>query len=123
MEIVELSLTWNPNCVLSNLVGNSNFTITDAKLYVPIITLSAENNAKLSKLLSEEFKRSVYWNKYTIIPSKTYDENDPMRELLDSSYQGVKKLLVLAYRDRGGANRVTADSRRKYFLSRVIIEN
>ena len=36
------------------------FKITDAKLYVPIITLSAEDNAKLSKLLSEGFKRSVY---------------------------------------------------------------
>ena len=43
---VELSLSWNPNCFLSNLVGNSTFTITDAKLYVPIMILSAENNAK-----------------------------------------------------------------------------
>ena len=33
---VELSLTWNPNCVLSNLVRNSTFTITDAKLYMPV---------------------------------------------------------------------------------------
>ena len=37
---VELSLTWNPNCVLSNLVENSTFTITDAKLYVPVVILS-----------------------------------------------------------------------------------
>ena len=53
---VELSLTWDPNCVLSNLVGNSTFTITDAKLYVPVVTLSTEDNAKLSKLLTEGFK-------------------------------------------------------------------
>ena len=76
---VELSLTWNPNCVLSNLVGNSTFTITDAKLYVPVVTLSTEDNAKLSKLLTEGFKRPVYWNKYKIIPNKTYDENDNIR--------------------------------------------
>ena len=50
---VELSLTWNPNCVLSNLVGDSTFTRTDAKRYVPIVTLSAQENAKSSKLLSE----------------------------------------------------------------------
>ena len=49
---VELSLTWDPNYVLSNLVGNSTFTITDAKLYVPVVTLSTEGNAKLSKLLT-----------------------------------------------------------------------
>ena len=60
---VELSLTWNPNCGLSSLVGASTFTITDAKLYVPIFTLSIEDNAKFSKLLSDGFKRHVYWNK------------------------------------------------------------
>ena len=120
---VELSLSWNPNCVLSNLVGPSTFTITDAKLYVPIVTLSIDDNVKLSKLLSERFKRPVYWNKYKIIPNKTYNENDYIRELLDASYQGVKRLLVLAYGDRGGANRVTADSHRRYFLPIVKIEN
>ena len=86
----------NPNYVLSNLVGNSTLTITDARLYISIVTLSAENNAKVSKLLSEGFKRSVYWNKYKIIPNKTYHENDHIRELLDSNYQGVKRLFVLA---------------------------
>ena len=67
---VELSLNWNPNCVLSNLNGASTFTITDAKLYVPIVTLSTENNAKLSKLLSEGFKIPVYWNAYKVIAEK-----------------------------------------------------
>ena len=100
---VELSLSWDPNFVMSSLVGNLTFTITDPKLYVPVVTLSIEENAKLSKLLSEGFKRSVYWNKYKIIPNKTYDENDYIRELLDASYQGVKRLFVLAYRDHGGA--------------------
>ena len=82
--------------MLSNLVGSSTFTITDTKLYVLIMTLSAEENAELSKLLSEGFKRPVYSNEYKIIPNKTYDKNDYIRELLDSSYQGVKRLFVLA---------------------------
>ena len=59
---VKLSLSWDPNCVLPNLVGTSTFTIADAKLYVRIVTLSTEDNAKLSKLSSEGFKRPVYWN-------------------------------------------------------------
>ena len=42
--------------------------------------------------------------------------------MLDSSYQGVKRLFVLAY-DNTDANRVTADSHRKYFLPRIKIEN
>ena len=43
--------------------------------------------------------------------------------MLDASYQGVKRLFVLAYRDRGGANRVKADSQKRYFLPRVKIKN
>ena len=46
---------------------SATFKITDAKLYVPIVTLSIEDNAKLSKLLGEGFKRSIYWNKYKVI--------------------------------------------------------
>ena len=59
----------NFKCVLTTAdnANKATFKITDAKLYVPIITLSAEDNAKLSKLLGEEFKRSIYWNKYEVI--------------------------------------------------------
>ena len=61
---VELSLEWSAKWVL--IIGNGTaaaFAITDAKLYVPVITLKTEDNAKLLKLLNEGFKRSVYWNK------------------------------------------------------------
>ena len=92
---VELSLKWDKNCILSSEDGNSVFAITDTKLYVPIVTLSAEDNVKLSKLLGEGFKRSIYWNKYKVIPNKTYNANECIRELLDSSYQGVKGYLFL----------------------------
>ena len=120
---VELSLSCDPNFVLSSLVGDSTFTITNAKLHVPVVTVSIEDNAKLSKLLSEGFKRSVYWNKYKIIPNKTYDETDYIRELLDVSYQGFKRLFVLAYDNTTGNNQVSVDSFKKYFLPRVKIEN
>ena len=49
-----------------------------------------EDNSKLSKLLSEGFKRSVYWNEYKVTPNKIIEiaaNNDTkyIRELLDSS--------------------------------------
>ena len=59
---VKLSLKWDKNCILSSEDGNSAFTITDTKLYVPIVTLKTEDNTKLSKLLSKGFKRPIYWN-------------------------------------------------------------
>ena len=98
---VELSLTWNPNSVQCNLVGDWTFTIPDAKFCVRVVTLSTEDNTKLSKLLSKRFNRPVHWNKYNVIPNKTYDRNADIRELLDASYQGVKRLFVLTYRDAG----------------------
>ena len=54
---------------------------------------------------------------------RKHNENDYIRELLDASYQGVKRLFVLAYRDCSGANRVPPDSHRWYFLPRVKNKN
>ena len=76
------------------------FKITDAKIYVLIVTLSEKDNVKLSKILSEGFKRSVYWNEYKVIDNKieeiaTNNEEKYIRELLDSSWQGVKRLFLL----------------------------
>ena len=66
---VELSLKWCEACLLT-AATTATFTITDAKLYVTIVTLSMEDNSKLTKLLSEEFKRSTYWNEYKVTPNK-----------------------------------------------------
>ena len=101
--------------MLSNLNGASTFTITDAKLYVPIVTLSTEDNAKLSKLLSKGFKILVYWNAYKVIAEKSFDANASKKESIDSSCQGINRVLVLAY--EGSGNRVIVDSHRRYFLS------
>ena len=57
---VELSLKWYENCILPSAGTAATFTITDTKLYVPVVTLKTEDNAKLSKLLNEGFKRSIY---------------------------------------------------------------
>ena len=72
---VELSLTWNQECALSTVANNSTFAINDTKLYIPVVTLKTEDNAKLSKLLSEGFKRPIYWNEYKVIPNKNYNAN------------------------------------------------
>ena len=56
---VELSLKWYERCLLT-AATTATFNITDAKLYVPIVTLSIEDNFKLTKLLKEGFKRPIY---------------------------------------------------------------
>ena len=104
------------------------FEITDAKLYVPIVTLSEEDNGKFSKLFGEGFKRPVYWNKYKVIDNNVAEiavENGEkyIRELLDSSYQGVKRLFVLAYNNTAGNDQVSFDSYTKHFFPRIKIKN
>ena len=64
----------------------------------------------------------VYWNKYKVISNKIYNANDYIRELLDASYQGVKRLFVLAY-GNADDDLVTADSHRRHFLPRIKLEN
>ena len=93
------------------------FAITDTKLYAPVVTLKIEDNTKLSKLLSEEFERSVYWNKYKVISNGIYNANVHIRELLDSSYQEVKRLFV--FPDMTGDNFTTEVSYNKCFLTKI----
>ena len=97
----------------------ATFTITDAKLYVPIVTLKTEDNKKLSKLLNEGFKRSIHWNKYKVI-FKDYN-NEYIRERIDASFQGVNKLFVLPY--ASGDNATNENSYRRYFPPRIKITN
>ena len=106
--------------IIGNRTG-ATLAITDTKLYVPVVTLKTEGNAKLLKLLSEVFKRSVYWNKNKIT-LKDYAANKNIRERLDISFQGVSRLFVLTY-ERGDANYVNEKAFNKYFFPKITIEN
>ena len=92
-------------------------TITDAELYVPIVTLLTEDSAKRSKLLSEGFKKPVSWNAYKVIAEKSYVVDAFIRELIDSIWQGINRLIFLDY--ESNANRVIVNSHRRYFLQKV----
>ena len=61
---VNLILTWSKNFVISSATGETKFSITETKLYVPVITLSTQDNAKLLQQLKSGFKRTISWNKY-----------------------------------------------------------
>ena len=117
---VELSLKWYENCILSSAGTAATFAITDTKLYVPVVTLKIEDNAKLLKLLSEGFKRLVYWNIYHAILTD-FAENSYIRERLNASFQEVSTLFVLPYvHDNDITNE---NSYRNYFLPRLEKKN
>ena len=111
--IVDFSMRWYKNCILSSVGTAATFAITDTKFYVPVVNLKTEDNAKLSNLFSKGFKRSVHWNEYRLA-IKDYDTSTNIREKLDASFQGFNELFVLAY--AYGNNVTNENSYRTYFL-------
>ena len=93
---VNLILTWSPTCVISSANGETKFKITETKLYVPVVTLSTQDNAKLLQQLKSSFKRIINWNKYESSP-KSYAKNRYLNQSINRSFQGVNRLFVIYF--------------------------
>ena len=93
---IDLELNWIEDYISSSAGDSAKFKIADAKLHVPIVTLSTKDKVNLTKLLSDEFKRSVYWKSYRTILAKVINQRTNLSELLSALFQDVKRLFVLA---------------------------
>ena len=117
---VNLILTWSSNCVLiATSIPNQNatFAITDTKLYVPVVTLSTQENTKFFQQLKSGFKRVINWNKYLSKP-ELLAQNPNLNHLVEPSFQGVNRLFVLAFENDD--DRTTDD---QYYLPTVEIKD
>ena len=98
---VNLILTWFADCVIiyTNVANRiPTFAITEANLYVPVVTLSTQDNANLLTQLKSGFKRAISWNKYLLKP-ELLAQNPNLNHLVGPSFQAVNKLFVLAFED------------------------
>ena len=91
---ITVDLNWSENCVIAatNVTAQvTKISITDAKRYVPVVTLSAQDNAKLLEQLKSGFKRTINWNIYQqkVSTERPYQYLD---FLIDPSFQGVNRL-------------------------------
>ena len=112
--------TWPANFALSNAAANqgTTFAITDTRLYVPVLTLTTDDNGKLFQQLKSGFKRTINWNKYQ---TKTKTQSYPRRYLdylIDPSFQAVNKLFVLMF--DVNANRL---GHSRYYLPTAKVED
>ena len=117
---VNLILTWSSTCVLvaSNIEAqNATFAITDTKLYVPVVTLSTQENTKFLQQLKSGFKRVINWNKYLSKP-ESLAQNPNLNHLVEPSFQGVNMLFVLAFENDD--DRTSSD---EYYLPTVEIKD
>ena len=118
---IKLNLTWKKECVLSTDAGDAVFIINDTKMYVPVVTLSKEDNKDFIEQQNKGFQRSIYWNEYK---TKELNENADANVFkyinLDPSFQGVNRLFVMAYNRANG--QPTRNGQRKYYLPRIDLE-
>ena len=92
-------MTWPANCVIIYTNVNNQvptFKITETNVYVPIVTLSTQDNAKLLPQLKSGFKRTISWNKCLAKP-ELLAQNPNVNHLIEPSFQGVNRLFVLAF--------------------------
>ena len=112
---VSLALSWSENCVITSLdkrlvtaaqgdnpavydgsPTNATCKITDCRLYVPVVSLSAEDDNKLLEQLKTGFKRTIKWNKYRSETSNQ-TKNNNLNYLIDPTFTNVNILFVLSF--------------------------
>ena len=134
---VELILTWFKNCVLISKATkeadydanpvvrkidnpeNAIFQIRDTKLYVPVVTLSKENDTKLLEQLKTGFKRTIKWNKYR--PQMTIQpQNNNLNYLIDPTFTNINTFVLSFTTTNAGDDR---DSFSDYYVPDVEIKD
>ena len=114
---INFELTWSKDCVITNSTGEGKFKITETKLYVPILTLLTQDNAKLLRQLKSGFKRTINWSKYES-SVKTFAENRYLNYLINSYFEGENRLFVLSFENENGGT-----SHSTYYLPKVQIKD
>ena len=126
---VSLKLKWNKNCIITSIQREINLdggnteastgatlAIKDCKLYIPVVTLSKDDEIKLLTNLKSGFTREIIWNKYR--SQMTTETINNLNILIDPTFTNVNRLFVLAYQ--------TADDRQsfyQFYLPRVMIKD
>ena len=117
---INLILTWSNRCfIIDNPIASQEptFTIIDTKLYVPVVALSVQDNAKLLEQLKSGFKRTITCNKYE--PRVTLEQQNRYLDfLINPSIQRVNRLFVLPLQNNGGRTSYT-----RYYLPLVEVKS
>ena len=129
---ITLALSWYKECVLVgrafrgpsaaapnriNFPTSTKFEITDCKLYVPVVTLSRENDNKLLEQLKSGFRRSIKWHKY-MSQMSNQNKNNNLNYLIDTTSSNVNRLFVLSF-----GNEDDRTSYYKYYVPSVEIKD
>ena len=141
---VSLTLTWSKNCILTDVITRTpvsaqgdnperpvinasigaTFKIKDAKMYLPVVTLSAENDNKLLVQLKSGFKITIKWKKYRSEMSNQARNNN-LNYLIDPAFTNVNRLFVLSFKNEYGnynENENIRTSFSKYYVPKIEVK-
>ena len=104
--------------------SGATFKITDTKLYVPVVTLSKENDIKLLEQLKTGFKRTIKWNKYRS-QMTTQNNSNNLNNLIDPTFTNVNRLFVLSFEriEENNVKKNYRDSFLHYYVPKVQIKD
>ena len=127
---VSLELKWIKNCVITSLeqrdIGGGNrdndptgamLSMTDCKLYVPVVTLSKDDEIKLLTNLKSGFKREIIWKKYRFQMTPEALNNN-LNILIDPAFTNVNRLFVLMYQNADDGQSYT-----QFYLPKVMVKD
>ena len=113
-----------PSVVNGNRTG-ATLDITDCKLYVPVVTLSKDDEIKLLTNLKSGFNREIIWNKYR--SQRTTEEvNNNFNILVDPTFTNVNRLFVLAYEVEVDDDNNVIDNRQlfsNFYLPNIMVKD
>ena len=127
-----MALIWSATCVITNTekrilvagqpnigesLKNATFKITDTRMFIPVVTLSAENDNKLLEQLKTGFKRTIKWNKYRSDMSN-HAANNNLNYLIDPTFTNVNRPIVLSFKNE--KDRVSFS---EYYLPKIEIKD
>ena len=107
----------NPATEKTDAPTNATFKITDTKLYVPVVSLSTEDDNNFLEQLKSGFKRFINWNKYRSEMTNQTKTNH-LNHLIDPTFIKVNRLFVLSFE-----NEEDRTSFSKYYVPKVEIKD
>ena len=138
---VSLELKWNKNCVITSLEkrqvdagspvvrGNdptgATRAINKCELYVPVVTLSKDDEIKLLTNLKSGLKREIIWNKYRS-QMTTEETNNNLNILVNPTVINVNRLFVLVYKVEVDDRNNVIDNRQsfsKFYLPNIMVKD
>ena len=133
---IELDLRWTRICIISvtsrtaavagdnpieaKITTSATFQINNVKLYVPLVTLSINDNIKFLEHLTQRFRRTISWNKYRS-EKRTEPKNNNLDCMIDPTFRNINKFFVISFKH--GDDDPTRNSFDEYYMLLAVIKD